>query len=251
MNIHNTNIQNQFDLRALTFDQSAHWITDLNLIAAHVQAAGSNPGRGLEMCCGTGAVSRGMEAAGWQMIGVDISPSMVEQARQNIEAMVGDVAQLSFPDQSFDAVILRQAYFLLDNGPRVLKEAGRLLRQDGRLVISLTVPFNEIDTPWLKHVHTVKQAQMVRFFNSEDLGNELVEHGFRIESKTELVVRESVTRWMDNAPELDAETRNKVCDLVLNSPDDYRNLRRVELENDEILEDWNWVVYSAIPRSHL
>lgn len=247
MNIHNVNIQNQFDLRALTFDQSAHWITDSNLIAAHVQAAGSTPGLGLEMCCGTGAVSRGMEAAGWQMTGVDISPSMVEHARRYIDAIVGDVADLSFPDQSFDAIILRQAYFLLDNGPRVLKEARRLLKQDGHLIISLTVPFNEIDAPWLKHVHTVKQAQMVRFFTADDLGDELVEHGFRITGRTELKVRESVSRWMDNAPELDEEIRNKVCNLVLNSPDEYRTLRRVMLENDEILEDWNWVVYSATP----
>ncbi len=248
MNVeHIDNIRNQFNLRASTFDESVHWITDANLIEAHARAAGERPGYGLEMCCGTGAVSRGMQTEGWKMVGVDISSAMVKQAKKYIEARVEDVANLSFPDQTFDAVILRQAYFLLANGPKVLAEVKRLLKPGGCLVISLTVPFNSVDTPWLKHVHAVKQAQMVRFFTADDLGRELEEQGFNNLVRNELKVRESVTKWMKYAPELDQKTRNKVCDLILNGPEEYRNLRQVKVENGEILEDWNWVVYSAIP----
>lgn len=251
MNIdHNLYVQQQFDLRAATFDRSVHWITDTNLVAAHVKACGDTSGYGLEMCCGTGAVSRAMKAAGWEMVGVDISPGMVEQARRYITAEIGDVANLSYPDHAFDAVILRQAYFLLNNGPLVLAEARRLLKPNGRLVISLTVPFSEIDAPWLEHVHTVKQAQMIRFFTADALERELRDNGFDVLTRTELTVRESVTKWMDNAPELSEITRKKVCNLVLNGPPEYRDLRQVKLENEEILEDWNWAIFAATPKAH-
>ncbi|MGE4131821.1 MAG: methyltransferase domain-containing protein [Bdellovibrionales bacterium] len=247
---HNIKIKDQFDLRSSTFEQSVHWVTDPHLIQAHVHMAGSHTGKSLELCCGTGAVSRGLKEAGWQVTGVDISPGMVEQAKQFINAQVADVVNLPFADHSFDLVCMRQAYFLLNDGPAALKEIHRVLKPTGRLILSHLVPYSEVDAEYLRKIHTVKQAQMRKFHTTETLTQELQAHGFEVRERDFVTVRESVTLWMREAPELSVETRQRVCDMVLNSPEEYRRLRKVENVNGEIMENWNFVLLSAAPRAN-
>lgn len=244
---HNDQLKKQFDLRASTFEKSVHWVTDQSLVAAHVKMAGT-PGAGaraLEMCCGTGSVSRGLKAAGWDVTGVDISSGMVEEASKYIKAQVGDVTQLPFEDQSFDVIAMRQAYFLLNDGPAALREVKRLLKPGGQFILSHLVPFSDVDREHLRAVHTKKQAQMRKFHTTETLTEELASEGFRVTGKDFVVVRESVSLWMDQAPELSLETRQAVCDLVTSAPEAYRKLRNVEVKDGEILEDWNFVLLNA------
>lgn len=245
---HNDKIKEQFNLRSSTFEKSVHWVTDKNLIAAHVKLAGLIKGKALELCCGTGAVSRGLKEAGWDVHGIDISEGMIEEAKRYIQARVGDVTRLPYPDRTFDLITMRQAYFLLDDGPAALKEVRRVLKPSGRFILSHLVPFSEVDSEHLKAVHTKKQAQMRKFYTTESLIEELQRNGFDVMKKNFVTVRESVTLWMDQAPELSPETRQGVCDLVVNSPDSYRKLRNVEVRDGEILEDWNFVLLLAQPR---
>ncbi|MBD3380017.1 MAG: methyltransferase domain-containing protein [Candidatus Omnitrophica bacterium] len=240
--MHEDNVKRQFDMRASTFERSVNWITDPALMEAHLEAAGEPRGRGLEMCCGTGAVSRALKKNGWDMTGIDISPGMVREAAKNIKAMQGNAAKTPFPDGSFGLVVLRQSYFLLSDGPAVLEEVKRVLVPGGRLVISLTVPFSDIDASWLQAVHKAKQAQMVKFLTAQSLEKEVCQNGFGTVYRQFVTVRESVSRWMRYAPELADETRDKVCEMVLNAPEEYRKLRNVKLVDGEIMEDWNWVV---------
>lgn len=244
MQTHNEKIRYQFDLRSSSFERSVHWVNDAGLVRAHASIAGS-PGKSLELCCGTGAVSRGLKAAGWDVKGVDISAGMVKEASKFIPAQVADVSQLPFADQTFDLVAMRQAYFLLDDGPAALKEARRVLKKQGRILLSHLVPYSSVDSDYLKQVHTVKQAQMRKFHTTETLTKELEENGFVLEKTEFVTVRESVTLWMDQAPELSKETRQKVCDMVEHAPPAYKALRNVEVKNGEIMENWNFVLLLA------
>jgi len=249
MTDHNDQLKKQFDLRASTFEKSVHWVTDQALVAAHVKMAGK-PGKALELCCGTGAVSRGLKAAGWDVTGVDISAGMVQEASKFISAQVGDVSKLPFADRSFDLITMRQAYFLLDDGPAALREVKRLLKPGGKFILSHLVPFSAVDQEHLRAVHTKKQAQMRKFHTVATLTEELNTAGFRVSDTDFVVVRESVSLWMDQAPELSPETRQAVCDLVVNAPEAYRKLRNVEVTAaGEIIEDWNFVLLGATPGS--
>jgi ubiquinone/menaquinone biosynthesis C-methylase UbiE len=243
---HEVNIKIQFGMRANTFNRSAHWVTDNALKTGHVLAAGT-PGKGIAFCCGTGITGKALLDAGWNMIGVDITQEMVNESNKLFPAISGNVEALPFENNSFDLVVMRQAYFLLADGPAALKEARRILKPTGRIVISQILPFNDIDAPWLKKIHEVKQAQMVQFFTEQDMARELEKHGFKIMNKSNVTVRESVSLWMENAPELSAEVRNQVCQLVINSPEDYKKIHNVELKNGEIIEDWNFAIFAASP----
>lgn len=236
----------QFSTRADTYSSSANWIFDKPLIAAHVEAAGRNrAGYMLELCCGTGMVGRGFQAAGWSVCGIDLTRDMAKEANRYFPCICCSAEQIPFLDASFDVVVLRQAYFLLDDGQKVLSEARRVLKEDGTLVFSQTVPFSDADRAWLEHVHRTKQAQLREFYTAETLADELIKAGFTIAETRRHVVRENITRWMAAAPELSPEKQAEVCRLVLDAPEPYRSIHSVSATDNEVYEDWSWIIFTA------
>jgi ubiquinone/menaquinone biosynthesis C-methylase UbiE len=236
----------QFSTRAQTYSASANWIADQSLIRAHIEAAESKRGGSvLEVCCGTGMVGRNFRADGWQINGIDLTRGMAEEANRYFPCICTPAENIPFLDRSFDVVVLRQAYFLLDDGQKVLAEVSRVLKQDGIFILSQTVPFSAEDRPWLEHIHRTKQFQLKEFFTAGTLADELEKQYFSLVATRNLTIRENISRWMAAAPELTAEKQAEVCSLIANAPEPYRSIHRVETVNGELLEDWNWTIFTA------
>lgn len=237
----------QFSKRAGTYSASANWIGDRSLIQAHIDAAGIKPfGSLLEICCGTGMVGRNLKAAGWQVCGIDLTRGMAEEANQHFPCICSPAETIPYLENSFDVVVLRQAYFLLDDGQKVLAEAARVLKGDGIFILSQTVPFSDQDAPWLESVHRFKQAQLRQFFTENSLRNELEQNFFRVTATACLSVRENITRWMAAAPELSPEKQTEVCRMVAEAPEPYKSIHKTEVVNGEVFEDWNWVIFTSV-----
>ncbi|HZV80894.1 MAG TPA: class I SAM-dependent methyltransferase [Geobacteraceae bacterium] len=236
----------QFTTRAQTYSASANWIADQSLIRAHIEAAESKRGGSvLEVCCGTGMVGRSFRADGWQINGVDLTRGMAEEANRYFPCICTPAENIPFLDRSFDVVVLRQAYFLLDEGQKVLAEVSRVLKDDGIFILSQTVPFSAEDSPWLEHIHRTKQFQLREFFTAETLEAELEKQYFSVAATRRLAVRENISRWMAAAPELSPEKQSEVCSLIANAPEPYRSIHQVEVEGDQVFEDWNWTIFTA------
>jgi ubiquinone/menaquinone biosynthesis C-methylase UbiE len=101
----------------------------------------------LDVAAGRGAVLfPAAEAVGsqGQVIGIDLSPSMVEQtsheikqrALSNVSLLQMDAEHLQFPDESFDFVLCGFAVFFFPQLDRALSEFRRVLRPQGCLGIS-------------------------------------------------------------------------------------------------------------------
>jgi ubiquinone/menaquinone biosynthesis C-methylase UbiE len=91
-------------------------------------------------------------------LGVDLSLDMLALARarldraglKNCSVRHGDIYDLALPGESFDVVIIHQVLHFLDDSPRAIREAARVLRPGGRLLI---VDFAPHDLEFLRDEH--------------------------------------------------------------------------------------------------
>ena len=111
---------------------------------AALTAANRIGGDVLEVGVGTGLSLDGY-GANCAVVGVDISPAMLEKARKRVADLrlsrvrrleVMDAEHLRFPDASFDAVVAQYVLSAVPNPERALDELARVLRPGGEMVIT-------------------------------------------------------------------------------------------------------------------
>ena len=117
------------------------------LVPRLLEIAGLRPGQTvLEVATGTGiAAYAAADIVGKSggIVATDISPHMLDRARerlasfQNSSFSVEDGQALSFPDQSFDAVICNMGLMYFPDPGKGVKEFYRVLRKSGRATVSV------------------------------------------------------------------------------------------------------------------
>lgn len=101
----------------------------------------------LDIGCGTGNLIIEFAKIGKEVYGVDFSDGMLSKAREKIEALdypikkrvhieKGDVTDLRFEDKTFDGAACINVLFNLKNPYKAVKEAYRILKNNGILVIT-------------------------------------------------------------------------------------------------------------------
>ncbi len=112
----------------------------------------------LDLGTGTGRMLEVFGARAEEAIGFDLNTQMLALARarisdaglSNCQVRQADIAALSVPAASADLVILHQVMHFLDNPELVMREAGRVLRVGGRVMIA---DFASHSKEWLREEH--------------------------------------------------------------------------------------------------
>lgn len=94
-------------------------------------------GRILDNGCGTGLLLERL--AGRKVVGLDLSPRMVECAAETAAPVLrGDSLHLPFPNRTFEVVLARSLLHHLPDKQRGVDEIARVLKPDGRVVFADT-----------------------------------------------------------------------------------------------------------------
>src|SRR3989338_8250784 len=131
----------------------------------------------LEVACGGGIGLGYIAKYARKVVGGDIDEKVLEFARRqyenrhNIELKVLDAQQLPFDDKSFDVVILYESIYYLPSPDRFIKEAHRILRGNGNLLICTV---NKDWSDFNPSPHSQK------YFSVPELFTLLSENGFEV-----------------------------------------------------------------------
>jgi len=137
-----------------------------------------NPGRIADLGCGTGELSRLLALTANHLICIDQSPDMLEFAKrkidhQSVEFRIGSIEHLPMREAETDMVVLSMALHHIADPVHALKEAARVLKKKGRLILA----------DLKKHKEAVMQerfADLYLGFEPSQLRTFIEESGFQI-----------------------------------------------------------------------
>jgi SAM-dependent methyltransferase len=102
------------------------------------------PGRALDAACGTGRHARHLVELGYEVLGIDLTPEMLERAAINVPQarfLEADLLAIPAADEQLDLVVCGLALSHVADLRAGVEELARVLRPGGQLVISVLHPF--------------------------------------------------------------------------------------------------------------
>jgi ubiquinone/menaquinone biosynthesis C-methylase UbiE len=118
----------------------------------------------LDLGCGTGIYAKILRRRGAVVSGIDISPKMIELAKQNLKGVrgadfkVGTVYKLPYKSGTFDIVLASLVVHYFTNMDKAFREIKRVLKKNGVFIFST-------DNPVINIAHRIKgKPRRYRFF---------------------------------------------------------------------------------------
>ena len=149
-----TTIAARYDLitRILSFGRDQHWKARL------LELADVHPGlQALDLACGTGDLACGAADRGASVLGLDLTPRMIELARARPDAIgarvrwvVGDMTRLPVAPGTIDLVTTGYGLRNVPDLPAALAEIHRVLKPGGRLC---ALDFNRPESALVRGVY--------------------------------------------------------------------------------------------------
>lgn len=169
--------------------------------------SGAPIGSLLDLGTGTGRILELFAGEMERGVGIDLSSEMLAVARANLEragvrnatVRQGDIYSLALPRDSFDVVVIHQVLHFLEDAPRALKEAARVLRPGGRLLV---IDFDPHDLEFLREQHAHRRLG----FAPEMMENWLTQAGLSPQSHRLLAPQAdgklTVSLWLARDPRI-------------------------------------------------
>ncbi|OGT20463.1 MAG: hypothetical protein A2V90_09635 [Gammaproteobacteria bacterium RBG_16_57_12] len=183
-------VRELFDAHADSFDEQLlgrlnYGVPTLMVDALRAELENAGPLDVLDLGCGTGLVGQALGPLAGRLVGIDLSPKMLEQASQRgyHRLIEGDLetAMAAEPAASFDLVTAGDVFVYLGNLDGVIDQTRRLLRPNGCIAFSVERASGD---------HGYELHERGRFAHAAGYLDELAQrHGFASLRRDEIVPR--------------------------------------------------------------
>ncbi len=199
----------------------------------------------LDIGTGTGLVARAVVPYVAEVMGIDISPEMLQYAQalrvSNELFEEGDVRCLRFPHNSFDKLTARMIFHhLLEGIDEGIKECYRVLKPGGVLILSEGVPPHRSLADWYTQMFALKEERLTFF--EDDLVNLTQSAGFSVEQViTHTSQQVSIGNWLGNSG-LPQETQDQIMQMHLGLDDDGKQHYNMTIAAADLFCDFKFVI---------
>ncbi len=200
---------------------------DLDTVVGLLDLTGME--RVLDVATGTGFLAMALSPHVKEVIGIDITPGMLELAVQaarkgeldNITCLTGDVEHLPFRESEFDVVTCRFSFHHFP-GPRMsLCEMARVLRPGGRLVIEDMLSSEDTAKALYQNkMENLRDPSHIKHYKASEIERMLHEVG--------LVVLDRV----DGSSDFDFEHWIGMADPPAGNVESVREMMRLSMDGD-------------------
>lgn len=150
------------------------------------------------MGCGKGDIAIPLASLGYQIIGVDVFPAVIETAKfrktkllnqdNSVEFLVGDAESLNIRNQLFDFIICTEVLEHLEHPEKALDSIFSLLKKNGTLIVTIpngygpySLFFNSFTTKIAYAIaRKIQHSPHVQAFTFSRFQKLIEERGFRI-----------------------------------------------------------------------
>jgi len=203
---HNKIIQEEFSKQASKFGEKGltlssqdilDWIVDSLPLEREFQV--------LDVAAGTGHLSRAIAPHVRNVIGVDITPEMLDQARKetakrnlnNITFEKGNAARLPYEADCFDLVASRLAIHHFEKPIIQLREMARVCKPDHRIaIIDLLAPEDEQIAKTYNHLERLRDPSHTMALSKTQMAKLFADAGIVIERVETRDVEVDFQRWV-------------------------------------------------------
>jgi len=232
-------------VRAEGFDR-LEWVRRQGYLETFIAAGDFQPSdRVLDVGCGTGIVSRAVAPLVAQMVGVDISPDMLQRAREttltNCIFEEGLAQSLEFPDNWFEKVTARMVFHhLIEDCEQAMRECYRVLKLGGRMVLSEGIPPHPSLRDWYTQMFALKEERLT--FLEDDLVALMEAGGFVVERIIKHVSPQvSIGNWLRQSG-LPQNRQDQIMQMHLELDEAGKQHYRMTITDDDVLCDFTFVI---------
>jgi radical SAM superfamily enzyme YgiQ (UPF0313 family)/ubiquinone/menaquinone biosynthesis C-methylase UbiE len=242
----NTEAKNHFKNRSKLYNQSSNWVHDQELIQTifdQAQIKGNEVV--LDVATGTGLVAKQFKGKVKELIGLDISPDMTEQAKENVDRLIIASVENKIPleDKSVDVVICRQGLQFV-NLDRALPEIAKVLKPKGRVVFTHLAAYNVNDRADSFKIQALRNPARVNFFAPGDLESSLELNGYKVLDVLHYRSRESVNKWINHGASTEEE-REAIYKAYKDAGIEFQRMHQVEFTKDDIMDTMLFLIVVA------
>jgi ubiquinone/menaquinone biosynthesis C-methylase UbiE len=198
----------------------------------------------LDVGVGTGAIAKKIQPYVKQVVGLDISDSMLKKGSwEGISIVNWDICDALFTNAVFDKIVARMVFHhILDNLDIAIKRCYDMLRKGGKIIVAEGVPPSDesyvID--WYTNMFKLKEERLT--FTPQELVDRLKRCGFKRVVAREHIMRDfSIESWLTNSG-LELEKRDKIMELHLSADERIKNSYNMRITNGDCLCDTKNVV---------
>ncbi len=146
-----------------------------------VQKRVPEPGKLLDIGCGTAIFIDGMHQLGWQVFGSDLNPQVIEEGRTrfDFDLRAGLLEEIGYPDGFFDVVTMWDVIEHVHDPRSTLLEIGRILKPGGWVFLNTPHPeglnARLYGRTWIgwdvpRHLYLISPAVMSRYLAETGFG---------------------------------------------------------------------------------